>query len=272
MITSDSKQVKLWILDKDEEYAIQARSLGGLRDAMEGLERSLVAASDMPRSILFGETPGGLNSGENAGEIRSWYDHVSFKQSSEYEPRILKILRVVWRNGQPSGTALDWAPLWQPTDQEKATTQLTRAQRRSLDIASQVISADEARREPDVAEVYGIDPNVPAPVSEVDPAEGAGVAGPEPGETTPEDQIEELQVIAAADPSDIPEGEPLISAREAGERLGVGPGAIRAMAARGEIMGWRVGRQWRFAWSQIKAAASGAGWRGDVDPPEGVPR
>jgi uncharacterized protein len=242
-------------IDADHEsYEILARPLSGIGEAMETLATALVAATGMPRVILFGETPGGINSGEQAAEILAWYDHVKTLQRKLYTGPVMRLLTLLAASKEgptgglvPEGWSLQWQPLWQLSEEEREAMQLTRAQRRQTDITSGVITVDEARRERALVELYGIDPYTPAPVN---PTE-------EPVELQPElDDESELAPVTPAPLTAMPKGETLIGAQEAARRLGVSPGTVHAMAGRGAFPAWRVGSRWRYAWSLIESATS----------------
>lgn len=260
------------VIDKSkEDYAIHQRTLAGLRDALEALTTALVSATDMPRSVLMGEVPGGLNSGEAAGEIRSWYDHVASIQPEIYSPPLTKILRVLLHGSDgpllgrvPPGWKVEWPSLWQMTDAEQATIRLQRAQARAADATVGAVTEDEIRQDRDFVEHYAIDPDMPAPGR----PEATGFAVP--GAMAASDpKPAALPAIKEADESEFPADEALVSLAEAARRMGCGPAAIRSMAARGEIPAARVGTRWRVAMSQVIAAASKAGKaRGSVDPPD----
>ncbi len=241
------------VLDAEgEEYELQQRTLAGLKDAMDALVTALVAATGIPRVILLGETPGGLHAGSDAPEIRAWYDHVATLQRELYSRPVRALVRLVLsaREGPTSGRVptsitINWRPLWQPSEAEQLAADLQRAQRRATDVSSAVVTAAEARRDPDLEKHYG------------QLQGGSPTTGDLPG-----DEIEgevgtatlAMPGVTAAPVSSIPAGESLMSAQEAAARLGVGAGAIHGMARRGTIQAWRVGSRWRYAWSQIAAA------------------
>ncbi len=243
------------VVDKEkEDYQIHQRTLAGLKDALEALKIALVAATDMPVEILMGQTQGGLNTGENAGPIRAWYDHVAALQPEIYTPALTKILRVMIHapegptQGQTvEGWEVEWPSLWQLTDAEKATIRLQHAQARANDSNLGTITEDEMRQDADFAEWYGIDPGAAAPGKPEQAAQGL----PSPAGDT--------GTIQEADASEFPAGEALVSLREAGRRLGVGPGSIKSMGVRGEIPVARVGGRYRVAMSQVIKAAAAAG-------------
>lgn len=244
-----------------DDYSIIGRGATGIGDVLEAVKAGLVASTGIPRLKLFREAPAGLGSAGGAvSEISEWDDQITSAQSYYYAPKlrtlskwVLSQSHVLARAGEaeaPKRIVVEFPSLRSPTPSEAATQRLQAAQARQIDTASGVISTDDARLDPAVSEAYpGINLAEPAPSA-------GGMVDPNGAPLAPEAPIED------ADPSDIPDGEALISMRDAAERLGTGPGAIRGMASRGEIQAWRVGTRYRVAWSQVRAAVRG----GIVEP------
>lgn len=223
------------VLDKDtEDYKVLARPLTGLAEGSAMLDRALVTALRIPRVRLFGETPGGLHTGEARGEIRGWYDACSVAQNRHYEPPLVRVIRLLSREIGVEPPTVEWWPLYALTEQEQAQTDLVRAQRRQADIVSGAVSADEVRRDPDLARLYGIDPDAPAPM-------GSGGEEPDPALVEP----------VAADPSAIPPGAEMLTAADAGLRLGVSAAVVHRLAVKGSFPAWRIGGRWLYAWQLV---------------------
>ena len=247
------------------------RGIQGIGESLGALGDRLVAVTDMPEPILFGKTPGGLNNGENAGAIRSWYDHIEAQREKVYTRPVLHLLGLVWSSSEaptrgvdPTGFELKWVPLWQETLAEKAKTWRTNAVARATDVLAGLISEDEARHDLDFVEFYGINPDEPAP----------GLPG---GENLPPGQggefgegDEEEDVIVAQPISLIPPGEVPMSARDVAAVFGVSPTVIRSMARRQEIRAFRFGRLLRYLKSEVESAITGE--RGDAAAPRGGPQ
>lgn len=234
-------------IDMDEEgYEIQSRPSSGVAEIFDKLVEAFVADGDMPRSIVLGETVGGLNTGENAGETRAWYDVCGSTQIHDYEPPMLRMLKLVCaaKDGPTGGLvppmSLKWRPLWQPTRAEDDAHDISQAQRRQIDVTSAVVSATEARQDPALKRLYpGFDPDADAGV---DP-------------TAPEDDPEGILDPIMTEPvSSIPQGESLMSGNDAASRLGVRASSIRRMAANRQIRAWRINGRLRYLWSEIESA------------------
>ncbi len=153
-------------IGEDETYTVHARPLSGLGDAIKAAVDALVVVSDMPRAILLGEMPGGLNRGAISPEMQVWYDHCASQHREHYTPPLRRILDLVFRShegptrGQvPTGWSVEWRPLVQESKDAKATRRLTNAQARAADVATMVISPAEARAgDRELQEQYGLDP------------------------------------------------------------------------------------------------------------------
>jgi hypothetical protein len=228
----------------DETYTVQARPLTGLGDAIKAAVDALVVVSDMPRAVLLGEMPGGLNRGAISPEMQIWYDHCASQHREHYTPPLRRILDLVFRShegptrGQvPAGWSIEWRPLVQESADAKATRRATNAQARAADIASRVVSPAEVRAgDRDLQEQYGLDP---AEMAEppLDPTE-------EPELVEPEDAVELGAELAPAGPSADELPADAVPHHVVAERLGVHPRRISNAMAKGPANGglrwWEV--------------------------------
>lgn len=233
--------------DSGERYESKTRSVAGVDGLVERFVARLVAATDMPRSILLGETPGGLNSGENAGEIRSWYDAVRVRQRDLFVPALEQVLEVMLRSrlGPTAGLLpVEWGvdprALWQQSELERAQTRAANAQARSLDVQSQIVDPNEARRDEALREDYRLDDDEVEIDVELDGFD--------------DDREDDADAVPVESPHAPPPGEALKSPQELGDELGVSPASIRAMHRRKQINGWSIGGRWRFARSEVLEA------------------
>ena len=137
-------------LDSADEYSEVSRNVSGLKELTDKFVDALVRATDMPRTILLGEQPGGLNASSDS-EIRAWFDHVASQQKQILAPvisRVMEILLAVRSNrGEdvPEEWTIEFPPLWQPTADERSQTYLRQAQADQIYFLNGVLSADEIR-------------------------------------------------------------------------------------------------------------------------------
>lgn len=177
------------VLDSDsEDYAVHTRSMTGFKEALEAFTTALVAVTPMPESILLGRVPGGLNSGEAAGDWKSWNTYVQAQQKLLFSPLVHRLLTLVFRSRMspiselPDRIVIKWRPLVEPDPKDQAEIHSKNATARSADIMSRVIEPEEARRQTDVAEAYRLEPEEveEAGDSEGDDPPAEPIDGPRP--------------------------------------------------------------------------------------------
>lgn len=140
------------ILDADDSYTESTRTTAGLSDLLTQFVDGAVRATDMPRTILLGEQPGGLNASAD-GEVRAWYDHVSSQQKRFMTPALDVIIGHLFdiRKNRGEKTPTEWTivyePLWQPTEKERAETCLINAKTAQIQETLGVVAPDEIREQ-----------------------------------------------------------------------------------------------------------------------------
>lgn len=236
----------------EEKYEILARPSGGIQELGDLLVQAFIAAGDMPRVILMGETPGGLRSGSDSPEVTAWYDHCAGQQPEHYTEPVTRMLELIARSslgptrGQVPELEVAWLPLYQPSQTEIDASDLSRAQRRSTDVTAGVITVEEARTDPNLRKHYQLGTEAPAT---------PGIEPTMPADELLDDEAEAVPVVSA-DASQIPEGESLIPLMHAARRLGNRSGApLMRLAAQGAFPIWRIGGRWKVAWSQVAKSA-----------------
>ena len=257
-------------IDQNEEYSVIERSFTGLGDLLDRLTAMLVAASEMPKTILMGQQPSGLNANGDS-EITAWYDHVASQHDPFYTPPLLRLLEVLIRSrlGPTGGywdpvTAIEWNPLYQQTDQEIAQTNLTNAQAAALMVSGGVVSTDEARKAPWLVEAFpGFDPNAAAPPPPTPTSSPLG-------EGDAIDGIEGVEPIIPADASEMIPGEDLVGTGQVATFLNTSRQTVINMAREQRFPAYRVGKRWRFQMSQVRKGVSASMKRRQV-PRERAP-
>ncbi len=140
----------LGAIDMDDDLVERTRTVTGLDMLIDRFVDAVVRATDMPRTVLLGEQPGGLNASGDS-EIRTWYDFVASQQPRVLTPAINRLLKVIFairaNKGEvvPAEWTIEYAPLWQPSEQEVAATELVRAQTASILLADGIVSVPEIR-------------------------------------------------------------------------------------------------------------------------------
>lgn len=104
-------------LDVNDKIGTVTLQTSGVHELIDRMRDALAAAADMPKEILFNESPAGLNAGELSGPQEIWFATVRKFQTQVLTPaldRVLEICFQVW--GIPATEwQIEWAPLWTPS-------------------------------------------------------------------------------------------------------------------------------------------------------------
>jgi phage-related protein (TIGR01555 family) len=122
--------------DAQEEMTKLATVFTGIPDVLDRLGQRLAAAWGIPVTKLLGISAAGLNA-TGEGEARNWYDELESYRTAKITPHYKKILRIL---APERGNEPDWPSLWQPTDEEKASAGLKRAQTYQIYLNEQVVT------------------------------------------------------------------------------------------------------------------------------------
>ncbi|MBL4768267.1 MAG: DUF1073 domain-containing protein, partial [Rhodobacteraceae bacterium] len=110
------------LLDADEQYDQKTASFATLPDVMDRFSQMCAAAAGIPVTLLFGQSPGGLNTtGES--DTRAYYDRVKTLQSLEVTPALSVLdecLIYSALGNRPAEIFYEWLPLWQVSAKERA--------------------------------------------------------------------------------------------------------------------------------------------------------
>lgn len=201
MIRAYQSNEGLTLMDGEDEFEAHQYSFSGLSDMMLQFGQQISGALQIPLVRLFGQSPSGMNStGES--DLRTYYDGVKKEQERRLRTGIERVYRVmhlsVFGQPAPDGFALEFKPLWQMSDEQKAkiATDVTTAVVGAYD--SQMVSRATALKElKQSAEVTGIWSNITAEEiteaeNEPEPPRGEGLELPDV-ETANAGQAEEAK-------------------------------------------------------------------------------
>lgn len=135
-------------LDKEDSLGSVSLNQTGDHELIDKMNDSLGAAGDMPREIMFNESPAGLNAGELSGPQEIWFSKAGAYQTRELEPPINRLLRIAfdaWRWPIDSWE-IEWAPLWTKSEEKTATTAKTVAETDAIYFGLGTTDATEIRK------------------------------------------------------------------------------------------------------------------------------
>ena len=138
------------LLDSREKMERMTVSLGGVAEVLREMKLRLAAAADMPASLLFGETIGGLGGDAEKGQVRYFYDRVRAAQNRRMIPRLHRLYDLMLRSSEgptrgrvPERWSVSANPLWQSTPAETAALRLQTTQADQIEISQQVVTPEE---------------------------------------------------------------------------------------------------------------------------------
>ncbi|MDE1486086.1 DUF1073 domain-containing protein [Xenorhabdus bovienii] len=139
----------LMLLDRTSEEFFQFNTpLSGLDALQRQAQEQMAAPSHTPLVKLLGITPSGLNSSSD-GEIRVYADYIASLQSAHLLPQMTIILKLVQLHlfGKiDDNLYFEFNSLYQLTDEQRATTEKSKAETVQIYHQSGVIDGEEARQ------------------------------------------------------------------------------------------------------------------------------
>lgn len=142
-----------------EDYTFQTFQLSGTQEILESTYNLLSAVTCIPQTILFGRSPSGENAtGES--DLENYYNFVEGIQKRMLKKNIRTLIKAIVQAGvydgsieNPGNIKPTFKPLWSLSETEKATVELTKAQRAQvaaqtaqLYIDMQAIQPEEVRQ------------------------------------------------------------------------------------------------------------------------------
>lgn len=137
--------VRAIVLDAEsEDFERKPTPLTGVPDVMQLFVLRLSAAARMPATIMFSQSPAGLNAtGES--DLRWFYDTVEAERRNRLKPRLMQLFRVLWaeQGGEPSSWDITFRPAWSPTAAEASKMRLEQAQADRIYLETDVVQPEE---------------------------------------------------------------------------------------------------------------------------------
>lgn len=225
---------KIFIDADGEDFTPLVRSAAGLAEIVEMVIDEAQAASEMPKEILRGLSPAGLNNGENSGAIRGYYDFIDGERGDYLYPAATRIIDLVTRSrigplqgNPPESWSLEGMPLWTPTDAEVATIRSANATAAAADWMTGNLTREEWRSDPRLEGLYDLEDDDGL-------EDDAGADRPFPSNHTP------------------------MSTSAAAAHFGVNPGSIRTLIKSGAINAYQLNGRYVVSLQEIMSATSKA--------------
>lgn len=135
------------IMDKNDEYNTDSYTFSGIDDILSNFDQDISAASGIPMTRLFGQSPRGFNDGDS--DLRNYYDRVESKQESMLRFPLTKLLSICYRScfGEqpPADIDFEFINPWKPSQEKQR--ELTVSELNTILASADYIGADTMLKE-----------------------------------------------------------------------------------------------------------------------------
>ena len=134
-------------VDADDDLQNLSLTTTNIHELLSTSKDRVAACADMPREILFNESPTGLRGGELSGPQALWYGVCGTRRVKRIEPRLRRVLGIIFaiHGYQVDGYDVDWPPLWVPDASESADVAVKNAQSDAAYMTEGVVTPAEVR-------------------------------------------------------------------------------------------------------------------------------
>jgi phage-related protein (TIGR01555 family) len=130
------------LLDSDgEDFQRIKTDFTGYPEMLDRMMMRLASSIDMPVTILMGRSPAGQNATGDS-DFQHWYDSIKSQQTKELTPKLLRIYSIL-AQGKLGDAEIEWCDLNEPTDAERADTELKQAERDAIYIDKGVVIPEQ---------------------------------------------------------------------------------------------------------------------------------
>lgn len=138
----------MMVLDASDEYESKSYSFGGLAEMMREFSTQAAGAAEMPRSLLFGESPSGMNATGDF-EMRSYYDNISTMQENVLREPLEYLLSLITlsQGFEVADIGLVFESLWQLDVKTKSEVERNNAERDSIYLELGIITEAQVARQ-----------------------------------------------------------------------------------------------------------------------------
>lgn len=146
------------VLDSEEEYNSKTYNFAGLPDLMNEFSIQTAGAAEMPYTILFGQSPAGMNAtGEH--DTRNYYDTIATKQEWHLKPNLMKFLAVICQvtfGRQIPELNIVFNPLWQLSGKLRAEVEKFNAERDEKYLNMGILTEPQIAKQLLIDRVYSV--------------------------------------------------------------------------------------------------------------------
>lgn len=149
LIDASRSVVRAIVIQEGESFERTSSNLTGAPDMLRMIANRLVAATNMPHTLILGEGSQGNTSGRS--EETDFLNMVAQEQETYLKPRQMRLIELILAAADgPKAKLQDveivYRPLWEMDENEKAANYKTRAEGDSLYLQNGVVDPDEVAK------------------------------------------------------------------------------------------------------------------------------
>lgn len=145
-IQESSSFLNHMIMDVDDDFVQNIATMAGIGELINIVERWLCAVSNLPHTILFGESPGSSLSQTGLSQQTDWINRVTQHQNFLFSQVIAKILDYIALELKiPEIIKFTFANLWKLDEKEESEKEFKDAQTYAILIKNGVLTKEEVR-------------------------------------------------------------------------------------------------------------------------------
>lgn len=149
LIDATRSIIKAIVIQKGEVFRRDNINISGMHELLSKIEDRLVAACNMPHTIILGEGSQGQTSGES--EKMDFYDQVAQEQVTVLMPKQMELIKLIAlaKDGIQANLeeiTIEYNPLWELSDSEKAQVYKSNAEADAIYISNGVLDPDEVTK------------------------------------------------------------------------------------------------------------------------------
>lgn len=155
-------------IDSEDDYTVTSVGLNGVKDVLEQMQTAVAAETGYPVTLLFGRSPGGLNS-TGEGDWALVYTYVEQVRAKRVDPALERIISLLYaqsamKGPRPDDWSIEWPPLAPLTRAQEADVEnkeadtvkkLTEAVQNAT--ATGMLSEDEAHAYAQAEGLFGLE-------------------------------------------------------------------------------------------------------------------
>ena len=137
--------LSMFAIDSEDSIEQITPDVSGLKELYDKIDARLIAESDVPHTILMGESPNGSNATGNSTTI-DWYSKVKDWQDRNYQDGLDRIFEILSKSLNIPEISYSFKPLFKPTEKEIIETRKIQADIDNIYIANGVYTPNEVRQ------------------------------------------------------------------------------------------------------------------------------